>query len=272
MENFPSLDRTMKKTNLWDKVLDYAKRLSFRRKLYRESQPIAPSDKPTVVFAPHQDDETLGCGGIIALKRKQGVSVKVVFLTDGRDCYVGAPVPLPISVEECVQTRQKEAIAALGTLGVAPSDITFLKYHDSTLWSYEGEQRQAIVNELRDLLVQLRPQEVYVPYIKDMHSDHIETHRLVKDAVQSLDQPIELWQYLVWSLWRYENLNDLVENKFAHLYKVAIDSVRQQKNQALRAYRSQYVPIVGNFTVLPKTMLRFFDTSYELFVKVAADA
>jgi N-acetylglucosamine malate deacetylase 1 len=112
-----------------------------------------------------------------------------------------------------------------------------------------------------------------------MHSDHIETHRLVRDAVrsvnqssdQSSDQPIELWQYLVWSLWRYEHLSELVESQFANLYNVAIDSVQQQKNQALRAYRSQYVPIVDNFSVLPKTLLRFFDNSYELFVKVALE-
>lgn len=262
----------MKVFTILQKILNYGNRVAFRRKLYRESQSIAPSQKPTVVFAPHQDDETLGCGGVIALKRKQGVPVKVVFLTDGRECYVGAPAPLPISIEECVQIRQQEALAALQTLGVAASDVIFLKHHDSTLGSFEGEQRQAIVEELRDLLVELCPQEVYVPYFNDMHSDHIETHRLVKAAVRLFNQPVELWQYLVWSLWEYDHLSDIVEGKFANLYSVAIDSVRKQKNQALRAYRSQYIPIVENFTVLPKTLFRFFDTPYELFVKISPDA
>ncbi len=262
----------MKILTIVQKVLNYGGRVAFRRKLYRESQSIAPSQKPAVVFAPHQDDETLGCGGVIALKRKQGVSVKVVFLTDGRECYVGAPAPLPISIEECIQIRQEEALNALKTLGVAASDVIFLNHHDSTLGSFEGEQRQAIVEELRELLMELHPQEVYVPYFNDMHSDHIETHRLVKAAVQSIDQSIELWQYLVWSLWEYSHLNEVVEGKFANLYSVAIDSVREQKNEALRAYRSQYVPIVENFSVLPKTLFRFFDTPYELFVKIPSDA
>lgn len=262
----------MKVFAIVEKLLNYGNRIAFRRKLYRESQSIAPSQKPTVVFAPHQDDETLGCGGVIALKRKQGVPVKVVFLTDGRECYVNAPAPLPISIEELVQSRQQEALTALETLGVPASDVIFLKHHDSTLSSFEGEQRQAIVAELRDLLIDLRPQEVFVPYVNDMHADHIETHRLVKAALQSIDPSIELWQYLVWSLWEYSHLNDVVESKFANLYSVAIDSVRQQKNEALRAYRSQYVPIVQNFTVLPKTLFRFFDTPYELFVKASLDA
>ncbi len=38
---------------------------------------------PTVVVAPHPDDETLGCGVLIAAKRRLGAEVAVVFLTDG---------------------------------------------------------------------------------------------------------------------------------------------------------------------------------------------
>ena len=36
-----------------------------------------------IVFSPHQDDETLGCGGTIARKKEAGAEVKVVFMTDG---------------------------------------------------------------------------------------------------------------------------------------------------------------------------------------------
>ena len=39
--------------------------------------------KRVLVVAPHQDDETLGCGGLIARKRYEGLPVHVVFITDG---------------------------------------------------------------------------------------------------------------------------------------------------------------------------------------------
>lgn len=254
---------------LIEKALNYWKRDAFRRKLYQQSQLIEPSHKSAVVFAPHQDDETLGCGGVIALKRQQGIPVKVVFLTDGRHCYFGAPVPVPISTEALIQQRQNEALTALKTLGVEAADVIFLTHQDSALGLLQGEQRQAAVRELQDLLNQLRPQEVYVPYFNDMHSDHIGTYDLVKEAITSLGLTIDLWQYLIWSLWRYDYLDDLVKDNFANLYRVAIASVKPLKNQALRAYGSQYLPVVGNFSALPKTFLKFFDVPYELFVKAS---
>jgi LmbE family N-acetylglucosaminyl deacetylase len=51
---------------------------------FGKSKPLAVSHKSALIFSPHQDDETLGCGGAIALKRQMGVPVKVIFLTDGR--------------------------------------------------------------------------------------------------------------------------------------------------------------------------------------------
>jgi LmbE family N-acetylglucosaminyl deacetylase len=256
------------KNRIFSKLLALWQRRSFRHKLYQHSQPIEPSCKPTIVFAPHQDDETIGCGGVIALKRQQGVPVKVVFLTDGRNCYQGSPAPIPISAEECVRMRQQEAVTALKTLGVDASDIVFLKHQDSMLGKLELAQRQAAIEEIQQLLQQIRPQEVYLPYYNDMHGDHIETYNLVSAALKSVDASVDIWQYLIWSLWYpHQYLNDLAENNFVDVRHVAIDSVKQQKNEALRAYRSQYVPIVRNFTALPKTFLKFFDSPYELFVK-----
>jgi hypothetical protein len=51
----------------------------FRWFLPAKSQLLPISRESTMIFAPHQDDETLGCGGLIALKRQLGIPVKVVF-------------------------------------------------------------------------------------------------------------------------------------------------------------------------------------------------
>ena len=43
--------------------------------------------KTVIVFAPHPDDETWGCGGSIAKKISEGFEVIVVILTDGRYAF-----------------------------------------------------------------------------------------------------------------------------------------------------------------------------------------
>ena len=43
----------------------------------------ALADRPFIVIAPHPDDESLGCGGLIADACRQGVGAKVVIVSDG---------------------------------------------------------------------------------------------------------------------------------------------------------------------------------------------
>ncbi|MGB3137205.1 MAG: PIG-L family deacetylase [Nodosilinea sp.] len=250
-----------------NKAVDYGKRRLVRRQLRQHGKTLEPSQKPAIIFAPHQDDETLGCGGLIALKRQQRVPVWVVFLTDGQLCYMGAPEPWPVTAEECIRLRQQEATAALDILGVEASNVVFLDAKDSTLGELEGEQRQRLTESLVHWLTVVQPGEVYVPHHKDVHSDHIATYDLVKAAVDQVPFELDLWQYLVWSLWRYKDLDNLPTSQYESLYSLPIESVRAQKLEALRTYRSQYTPITGGFTALPKTFMGFFDYPFELFVK-----
>ena len=58
--------------------------------------------RSAIFFSPHQDDETLGCGGTIIRKKRMGAEVKIVFMTDGcnshphlitKNVYGGNPKP-----------------------------------------------------------------------------------------------------------------------------------------------------------------------------------
>lgn len=55
--------------------------------LLREPQLLLPitalANYPTLIVAPHPDDESLGCGGAIALLRQLGGAVKVLVVSDG---------------------------------------------------------------------------------------------------------------------------------------------------------------------------------------------
>ncbi|MDP5337907.1 MAG: PIG-L family deacetylase, partial [Nodularia sp. (in: cyanobacteria)] len=134
--------------------------------LLRSSQPLEFTQKSAMVFSPHQDDETFGCGGMIAHKREQGIPVIVVFLTDGQGLGVGD------SQNTLVQIRQQEAVTALAILGVEASEIHFLAKPDGSLQNLKPEEKKQTIFQVSALIQYYQPEEVYVPHQKDCHRDH----------------------------------------------------------------------------------------------------
>ncbi len=81
----------------------------------------------TLVLAPHPDDESLGCGGTLALLRRAGFTVHVVFITDGTQSHPHSP---SYPAERLRDLREAEALEALRELGVSATDTTFLRLPD----------------------------------------------------------------------------------------------------------------------------------------------
>jgi LmbE family N-acetylglucosaminyl deacetylase len=94
-----------------------------------------------LVFAPHPDDEVLGCGGILLQALARGERVKVVIFTNG-DGFPGAASLVArkpaeqLSADdylELARFRQSQSQSALATLGGKPGDLIFLGYPDAGL-------------------------------------------------------------------------------------------------------------------------------------------
>lgn len=199
-----------------------------------KSQSLKATNKTAVVFAPHQDDETLGCGGTIALKRSQGVPVKVVFITDGRQGR-----PDWIEPEKIVPFRQQEAETALNILGVEPPDTYFIGEADGSLSQLSDSQRHKLITRLSEVLKSSCPQEVYVPHFQDGHPDHEATFGLVQAAIAHSGLQTELLQYAIWAFWHNPLASKFNREDLTMAYRVSIASVKKQKKQAIESYKSQ---------------------------------
>jgi len=124
-----------------------------------------------LVLSPHPDDESLGCGGSIAIHRDAGDEVKVVFLTDGALGAQGRPT------EEYVELREREARAACHTLGA--EDLMFWRYPDRNLRCDTGTTAR-----LAALLDDYRPTLIYAPSPFEFHPDHQAAAQLVWAGLQ----------------------------------------------------------------------------------------
>lgn len=231
--------------------------LMFRWILRVQSQPQILSQKSAMVFSPHQDDETFGCGGMIALKRKQEIPVTVVFLTDGQG-NGGLEVN---SKEKIIEIRQQEAKAALKILGVEANRIHFFNQLDGSLQSLNDELKQKTIEQIIKLLEDCQPEEVYVPHRKDCHCDHEATYALVQEAIAQSSIEVELLQYPIWMFWRAPLFIILRLKDIAAPRRLSIASVQVLKEQAIASYRSQ-------LQTLPHGFVKRFLSSYKIFFKV----
>jgi LmbE family N-acetylglucosaminyl deacetylase len=141
-----------------------------------------------IVFAPHPDDETLGCGGTIIKKKRAGAKIRVVFTTDGR--YAQDLIP----EDKMKAIRESEAVAAARSLGLEEGDIAFLEFENRKL----EKNQEAAVGKVTGILLQEQPTQVFIPYYRDILPDHIFTNRIVLSAIQACGKKVVIYEYPVW--------------------------------------------------------------------------
>ncbi len=184
---------------------------------------ITPSDR-ILVFSPHPDDETLGCGGMIARAKATGAEVRVVMMTNG-DAYTMSLLrnekkvrPKPADYIEYGKLRQKETIAATKKLGLSEDDIVFLGYPDrglARLWDanwtrdnlYKSPKTkrtsspyadsatesapycgESLLKDVTRAISDFNPTRIVIPHPCDNHPDHRATTCFVNTAISELKE------------------------------------------------------------------------------------
>ena len=90
-------------------------------------------DRALLVLAPHPDDESLGCGAVLAqvfAQRGSGRKAHIICLTDGAASH---PQSLAVPADRLAAIRQTELVAAVEQLGGNASDISFMGAPDGAL-------------------------------------------------------------------------------------------------------------------------------------------
>jgi LmbE family N-acetylglucosaminyl deacetylase len=198
-------------------------------------EPIKKKDR-ILILAPHPDDETIGCAGIIQQALAAGAQVKVVYLTNGdhnQFAFIVYEKRLTLRKGEFIhmgEVRRKEAIAAMKLLGLSEENLIFLGYPDfgtftifSQYWQgkkpfrdlltrissvpykqnlsfgapYNGE---SILNDLKRVLVAYKPNKIFVSHPADTNGDHRAFYLFLEVALRDLSKKIatpKIYPYLI---------------------------------------------------------------------------
>lgn len=218
----------------------------------------------TVVFAPHPDDESLGCGGVITLLRRCGLTVTVVFVSDGAMSHPGSR---RYDRAARVALREAEARVACAKLGLGQDDVAFLRYPDTEVPRHGSPAFGPAAERVGRLLTDLNPTHVLVPWRRDPHCDHRATWELCRAAVAAAD-PLPQWvEYPIW-MWNSDRQDEMPNDDEVIAFRIDVTDVADQKWQAVEAHVSQLTDLIDDdpegFRLSP-AMLANFRRPWEVF-------
>lgn len=222
----------------------------------------------SLIVAPHPDDETLGCGGTVALMRKNGIPVHFLFVSDGSMSH---PNSKKYPAEKLTKVREKEAKTAVLSLGGEVDHIEFLRLKDTMVPHENDNLFEETVGKIVNIMDDLQPQTVFVPWQKDPHRDHQATWKIMSEAVSRSKIKPRFIEYPIW-LWELGSPEDMEFLDRMEKFTVNIEDTLEMKNKALAAHTSQVTHMIDDdpdgFMLTPE-VIAHFDISRELFFESA---
>jgi LmbE family N-acetylglucosaminyl deacetylase len=191
--------------------------------------PLFDSTTSLLIVAPHPDDETLCCAGVIQRVNAAGGQVGVVWITSGDASEMDLLViekslfRKPRKLRDLAARRMQEAHAAAAVLGIPPERQVFLGYPDrgvlslltdhyvtplyskfngSSVVPYDNALSpghpytgRSLEHDFDSVLQRLKPTLVLAPSPRDAHSDHEAAGVL---AMRAMSQRGELSRLRYW--------------------------------------------------------------------------
>jgi LmbE family N-acetylglucosaminyl deacetylase len=161
---------------------------------HRREPELRPVERRRVlVLAPHMDDEVIGAGGTLLQHVAAGSDVGVFFTTDSAGSSND-----PEKRHEERAIRHAEAHEAIDHLGAHLLGVA--EFSDGHL----SRQEPALGEQVAELIAEHRPEQIFCPFVSDMHRDHQATAAGLGLALKHLGSQWngEVWGYEVWStLW-----------------------------------------------------------------------
>jgi LmbE family N-acetylglucosaminyl deacetylase len=218
--------------------------------------------RPFIVVAPHPDDESLACGGLIAEARREGLQGKVVIVSDGVGSHPNSKAYPP---DRLRSLREEEAKRAGAELGLKPEDMLFLGLPDRFVPCEGGEAERAIA-AIADCASEIGARSLFVSWRHDPHCDHEASYRIARKAQRRIGE-IRLFEYVVWGhTLPFASEVDPIPGGF----RIRLDpETLQKKRRAIAAHRSQITDLIDDdpdgFRFTPSGLARF-DLPCEFFL------
>ncbi len=217
--------------------------------------------RPALVVAPHPDDESLGCGGLIAQASAFGAAVHIAVVTDGAASHPGSGTH---QRDRLRQLRHSETLAAAAVLGVPAERVSFLDIPDGQAPQH-GRGAQAAGQRLASLAHDISAGTIFTSWNYDTHPDHVAAHHYA--GIAAWETQAALFSYPVWA-WMLPR-GTLMPNLRWQGFSIDITPHIAIKREAVLRHRSQTTSVIADDPLgfrLSDAQLAAMITSREFFI------
>ncbi|MCR5792646.1 MAG: PIG-L family deacetylase [Lachnospiraceae bacterium] len=154
-----------------------------------------------LIVAPHPDDESIGCGGILL---KYGPQCDVVMMTDGS---LGDYEETKEGSENICQIRKEELEKAMDYVRV--HKLIYAGGVDGELWRFHPKGLKLKLKKYN---------HIFIPGESELHPDHLATYRLMRKKIRRQHAGANIYGYEVWAgqtspPTHYLNISSHIEDK-----------------------------------------------------------
>ncbi len=215
----------------------------------------------TMILAPHADDESLGCGGLIAELCERGLPPLVLVVTDGTGSHPNSQL---WPAEKLRALREGETLRATAALGLPAANVGFMRLRD-TAAPHDGPGFEAACAAITAALQGC--DTLLAPWGLDPHCDHEAVQKMARRVAH--DTGIRLLSYPVWG-WLIAPDTEIAPDLPLRGFRLDISRHLQAKCRAIRLHASQYSDLINDDPEgfrLPQALLSVFEQPCETFLE-----
>ena len=221
------------------------------------------ADGPLLVLAPHPDDESLGCGGMIAGAQASGRDVFVLVLTDGAFSH---PRSAEYPAARLRRLREAESRQAGRMLGLPERNVSFLGLSDGHT-PQRGEAAERAAQAIAAHARACRAATILTTWRHDPHCDHLAASLLGARAAALAG--VALFEYPVWG-WTLPGRR-LLDAGTPAGFRLDVSAHLAAKRRAIACHRSQLGEVITDDPqgfVLEARFVALFTGGFETFLRV----
>ncbi len=215
------------------------------------------SHQRVCIFAPHPDDEVLGCGGLLQQLAANGNLILLIHVTNGTQSHPNSHV---YSQEKLNIIRPQESVKALEVLSVAHQVMTIaLDLTDGNVFAQQDQfhQKLSTIIQPNDILI--------TPFMHDGHPDHEATGQVVVSFAKQ--HHLVCYQVLIWA-WHWAKPAD---SRIPWHCAMRVDLTAEQlqrKIEAITCFESQITAddSTGNPPILSAQTIARISQPWEVYL------